>query len=171
MPHSLSRSPNAPRRAAGRRTSWRRKPGELATAEFLHGVLAATLGQLPAELRRLEFQQRWSLVQAHSGDPTVHFELWLHRDRERAELGLHFESRDPQRNRRMLASVEEELLFLKAMLGDGLEAELWDKGWTRVYLTRKLALLAPAEQAPLASQFARFIETVEPLRQAALELT
>jgi hypothetical protein len=93
------------------------------------------------------------------------------RGRERAELGLHFETRDPRRNQRLLEYVADELPFLKEVLGTGLEAEPWDKGWTRVYLTRPLTRLDPDEQADLATVFAELIETLEPLRREAIEAT
>ena len=147
----------------------RRQPGELGTTEFLRGVLEATRAALPAELQTLEARQQWTLIKLLTDDPAIHFELWLHRARARVELGLHFETRDAGRNQRLLEYVADELPFLKAVLGDGLEAEPWDKGWTRVYLTRPLARLLPEEQAPLATTFAELIETLEPIRRDAVE--
>ena len=49
--------------------------------------------------------------------------MWLHRGRERAELGLHFETRDLRRSQRLLEYDADELQFLKEVLGNGLEAE------------------------------------------------
>src|SRR5712692_921119 len=149
----------------------RRLPGELGTTDFLSGLLEATRARLPTELQALHVRQERSLVKLFAEDPEIHFELWLHRGRERAELGLHFETRDPGRNQRMLEYVADEVLFLKEILGNGLEAEPWDKGWTRVYLTRPLTRLDPDEQAELATVFAELIETLEPLRREAIEAT
>ena len=78
---------------------------------------------------------------------------------------------NPRRNLRLLEYVADELPFLKEVLGTGLEAEPWDKGWTRVYLTRPLTRLDPDEQADLAAVFAKLIETLEPLRREAIEAT
>ena len=55
-------------------------------------------------------------------------------------------------------------------LGNGLEAEPWDRGWTRLYITRPLDRYGPDEQAHLMSSFAEFIETLEPLRREAVSL-
>lgn len=147
----------------------RRQPGELGTTDFLRGLLEATRAALPVELQSLQARQQWALVKFFADDPAVHFEMWLHRARGRVELGLHFETRDAVRNQRLLEYVADELPFLKAVLGDSLEAEPWDKGWTRVYLTRPLARLGPEEQARLATTFAELIETLEPIRREAVE--
>jgi hypothetical protein len=149
----------------------RRLPGELVTAEFLRGLLEATHAQLPTDCQALQARQEGSLVKLFAEDPAIHFELWLHHGRARAELGLHFETRDPRRNQRLLEYVADELPFLKEVLGTGLEAEPWDKGWTRVYLTRPLTLLDPDEQADLARGFAELIEILEPLRREAMDAT
>jgi len=149
----------------------RRLPGELVTADFLRSLLEATRARLPVDLHALQAPQQGSLVKLCAEDPEIHFELWLHRGRERAELGLHFETRDPRRNQRLLKQVADELPFLKEVLGTGLEAGPWDKGWTRVYLTRPLTRLDPAEQADLATAFAELIETLEPLRREAIDVT
>jgi len=149
----------------------RRLPGELVTADFLRGLLEATRVWLPTDVRALKAQQQGSLVKLFAEDPEIHFEVWLHRGRERAELGLHFETRDPRRNQRLLEYVADELQFLEEVLGNGLEAEPWNKGWTRVYLTRPLTRLDPNEQADLARGFAELIEILEPLRREAMDAT
>ncbi len=115
-------------------------------------------------------RQQWSLAKLWYDDPALHFEVWLHRARARVEVGLHFETRDAARNRRMLDAIAEELLFIKAALSDGVEAEPWDKGWTRVYHTLPLEPLLPDFQARLAEHFALFVETLEPLRRDAVQM-
>jgi len=112
---------------------------------------------------------RGSLIKLYAQDPAIHFELWLHRSRGRAELGLHFETSDTARNRCLLEYVTDDLLFLKEALGHGLEAEPWDKGWTRLYISYPLERLSSDEQTQLAAAFAAFIETLEPIRRDAIE--
>jgi hypothetical protein len=148
----------------------RRVVGSFSTAAFLSGVLERTRGQLPAELQGLVARQQGALVKLYEeAEPGIHFELWLHHNRGRAELGLHFETRDAERNQRLLEYVEGELGFLKAALGQGLEAEPWDKGWTRVYLTRPLARLGPEQMEELATAFSELIAVLEPIRREAME--
>jgi hypothetical protein len=151
------------------RLSGGRVRGAMTTAEFLRGVLERARAQLPTDLRGLQAQQVGSLIKLHDGEqPAIHFELWVHHNRSRVELGLHFETRSADRNGCLLEFVSEELMFLKAALGNGLEAEPWDKGWTRLYVTRPIERLGAAEQVELAATFAEFIVTLEPLRRDAL---
>lgn len=158
--------PGAPR---PRRFGPRRTPGELPAADFLRELLDATRARLPEHLQQFQWRLQGSLVKVYFDDPAVHFETWLHRSRGRVEMGLHFETRDPARNARMLEYVADELLFLKAVLGEGLEAEPWDRGWARAYLTLALEPLVPDYVARLGDRFALLIETLEPLRQGAVE--
>ena len=137
-------------------------------SEFLRGVLEAVRMRLPDELRDLQARHQGSLVKLFANEPAIHYELWLHRGRGRGELGLHFETRDAQRNQRLLEYVAEDLLFLKEALGQGLEAEPWDKGWARLYTSYPLARLDAVEQAHVAEAFAKFIETLEPIRREAV---
>lgn len=135
---------------------------------FLSGVLEAVRVRLTDELGEFEARQQGSLIKLFADEPSIHYELWLHRNRGRGELGLHFETRDADRNLRLLEYVAEDLLFLKEALGHGLEAEPWDKGWARLYTSYPLERLDVAEQARFADAFATFIETLEPIRREAL---
>jgi hypothetical protein len=144
-------------------------PGELSTAEFLRGVLEAARARLPGPLQQLETRHQGSLIKLWRDEPAIHFEMAVHHGRGRVELALHFETRDAQRNRRLLEYVADDLPFLKEALGTGLEAEPWDKGWTRLYLTRPVERLGADEQARLAVAFAEFIEVLEPISQEAAE--
>lgn len=171
----MPRTPRGRRRASDvgprqrQRPVRRRLPGELRTTDFLRGLLEATCTRLPTELRALQARQEGSLVKLFADDPEIHFELWLHRGRERAELGLHFETPDPPRNQRLLEYVADDLPFLKTVLGNGLEAEPWDKGWTRVYLTLPLTRLDSSAQTDLALAFCELIETLDPFRREAID--
>jgi hypothetical protein len=51
----------------------------------------------------------------------------LHANRGTAELGLHFETRKAEQNQRLLEYVADDLPFLKEAIGQGLEAEPWDR--------------------------------------------
>ena len=142
--------------------------GVLSATDFLRGVLEAVRQRLPAEFRDLDARHQGALIKLFGDEPAIHYEMWLHRSRGRVELGLHFETRNPDRNRALLEFVADDLLFLKETLGQGLEAEPWDKGWTRLYISYPLARLDVAEQERLTAAFATFIETLEPIRREAL---
>jgi hypothetical protein len=147
----------------------RHLPGELSSKDFLLGVVAEVRRRIKLDELGLRTRQEGTLVKFFADEPAIHFELWLHRGRGRAELALHFETRDAERNRRLLDYVSDELLFLKEALGQGLEPELWDKGWTRLYIIRPLERLGVEEQVQLAEALATFIETLEPIRREAVE--
>jgi len=136
--------------------------------DFLAGTLEAARALLPEELRDFERRVQGPLAQAYYDDPNQHFEVWLRRSAGRVELGLHFEARDRAANSRMLEWFADELGWIKAELGEHVEAEPWDRGWTRVHQT--LALPEPLSsdlQVELASRLARMIELLEALRREA----
>jgi hypothetical protein len=85
------------------------------------------------------------------------------------ELGLHFESRDRDRNARLLEWFAEEMVWIKAALDERTEAEPWDRGWTRVHRVLPVAPLDERFQRELAEQLSRMIEILEPLRREAVE--
>ncbi len=147
----------------------KRVPGEMKTADFLTGLLDQTRARLPAELGECQTFQRWSLAKLWFDDAAIHYEVAPHTSRGRIEVALHFETRNPRHNAAMLEYFVEELLFLKAALGERLEAEPWDKGWTRVYLTLPLEALLPDFQQRVASYLAEFVETLEPILRDAAE--
>jgi hypothetical protein len=144
----------------------RRLSGELSTAEFLRGVLDTVRTQLADGL---ETRHQGSLIKLWRDEPAIHFEMAVHHSRGRVELALHFETRDARRNQRLLEYIADDLPFLKEALGVGLEAEPWDKGWTRLYLTRPVDRLGTEEQVRLAAAFAEFIDVLEPIRQEAVD--
>lgn len=142
--------------------------GYARTRDFLADVLDAVRALLPPELRAFEARFQGSLAKAYYDDPAQHFEVWLRRKAGRVELGLHFESHDRSDNARMLAWFGDELGWIKAELGERVEAEPWDRGWTRVHQTLPLAEpLSTDLCGDLASRLARMIELLEPLRREA----
>jgi hypothetical protein len=162
-----SRTPGAADPHQRQRPAFRRWAGDLSVSSFLSGVLDMTRTRLSEELHGLQSRHQGPLVKFFAADPAIHYELWLHRGRGRVEVGLHFETRDAERNGRLLEYVADDLPFLKDAIGQGLEAEPWDKGWTRLYISYPLERLGTAEQSRLAEVFATFIETLEPIRREA----
>ena len=137
--------------------------------EFLDGLAEATRALLPPELRGFEHRLQGSLVKLYYEDRRQHYEVWLRRSAGLVELGLHFESRDRERNARFLDWFAEELIWIKAALDERAEAEPWDRGWTRVHRVLPLASLDLDFQQHLADQLARTIELLEPLRRDAVQ--
>ena len=102
--------------------------------EFFGALPASTRAHLPRHLREFKVNRRSWLVQLYYAHPLLHYEVWnLGERRGELEIGLHFESRNRAENERLLAGFQSRLFEIKAELGDSIEAEQWDKGWTKVY--------------------------------------
>jgi hypothetical protein len=108
----------------------------------------------------------WSFgAQLYDDNPRFHYEIARVPKRlgDRLELGLHFESRATNQNRRLLTGFAAHLLQIKAELGDGMEAEPWDRGWTKVYETMPLRPYNSAYQEFVASRMAKIIQVLHPI--------
>ena len=82
---------------------------------------------------------------------------------DRLELGLHFESRNATDNRRLLDGFAERMIEIKAELGEDVEAELWDRGWTKVYETLPLETYSPAYLQVVARRLAKMVTVLHPV--------
>lgn len=132
------------------------------SSDFMRAVPDAVQTHLPRSVH-LRCGRVWSFgVQLFDDDPRFHYEAARVPKRmgDRLELGLHFESRTPAHNRRMLAGFARHLLEIKAELGDGLEAEPWDRGWTKVYETIPLQ---PYDHSYLDDVARRLVEIIQVL--------
>jgi len=107
-------------------------------------------------------------VQLYDDDPRFHYEVARVTPRlgDRLELGLHFESRTPDDNRMLLDGFQARLLEVKHELGEGIEAELWDRGWTKVYETLPLAPYGPAYLDSVARRLAEVARVLHPIYRA-----
>ena len=132
--------------------------------EFMRALPAATRAKLPGQWQSFKTHVRPWLVQLSYADPLLHYEVvTLGERRGILEIGLHFESRDPAVNARLLAGFMRHLFEIKAELGDGFEAEKWDKGWTKVYETIPLETFNEAYVERVAARLAQVIIVLQPL--------
>ena len=114
----------------------------------------------------------WSFgCQFYEDEPRLHYEIVRTSLRfgDRIELGLHLESRSPQVNDALLAYFQGRLVEIKAALGDGFEAELWDRGWAKVYETIPLSPYDAVFLEQVGERMARIISVLHPLLKAARE--
>ena len=118
--------------------------------------------------RGFRSQHRSWLCQLYFGDPACHYEVWnMGERRGKLELGLHFESRDHERNRRLLQLVSSAMIGVKATLGGDWECEPWDRGWTKVYTTVPYEPFTTAYLDRVSRDLAHAIEYLQPLLEAA----
>ena len=55
------------------------------------------------------------------------------------------------------------LIEIKAELGDGFEAEMWDRGWTKVYETIPMETFDEAYVDRVATRLAQVIMVMQPI--------
>ena len=133
-------------------------------SDFMRAIPAATRAKLPRKLQAFKTLTRPWLVQLAYADPLLHYEVaTLGERRGVLEIGLHFESRDPELNARLLNGFLRHLFEIRAELGDSFEAEMWDKGWTKVYETIPLETFDEAYLDRVAGRLARVIVVLQPI--------
>ena len=131
------------------------------TGEFLEALLELVRQQLPPELSGFQVAgPTMSLVKLHYGRPTIHYEVWIQKRRGEVELGLHFEG-DAESNRRHLELLSGQRDAIRSALGSGVDAEPWDKGWTRVHEAVPLEPLDDDFLVELSFKLSAMIRTLE----------
>ena len=97
----------------------------------------------------------------------LHYEVvTLGERRGKLEIGLHFESRATEVNARLLAGFMQHLFEIKAELGDHVEAEMWDRGWTKVYETIPLEAFNEDYVNRVADRVAKMMVVLQPIYEA-----
>jgi hypothetical protein len=135
---------------------------------FVKAVPMAARGLLPEDLRQFKVAAMPWLSQSYYDDKLIHYELVKLPSRfgdNAWELGLHFESRLAERNRGLLTYFDRHLFEIRDALGDDWVAEIWDRGWTKIYVTFNYPVLTEDLVAPTAERLAQAIRTLEPLRR------
>ena len=133
----------------------------------MRALLAATRANLPKKLQTFKTNTRPWLVQFYYLDPLLHYEVvTLGERRGKLEIGLHFESRAAEVNARLLAGFMQHLFEIKAELGDHVEAEMWDKGWTKVYETIPLEAFNEGYVNRVADRLAKMMVVLQPIYEA-----
>lgn len=136
----------------------------LSRTKFLKTLPDLVVARLPDPLQGIKIRQpyRW-LVQFHFGEPRLHFEVSSAKHRPGWELGFHCEARDKRLNRFLLDGFRRHLFEIKDTLGNQVEAEMWDRGWTKIYEVYPEGELTAAYQAALATRLAEFIICLHPI--------
>jgi hypothetical protein len=140
----------------------------LSQTAFLKSLPEQVLPHLPQLLReRVQIRQPWRrIVQFHFGEPRLHYEVGPASGRDGFELGLHCEARDKKLNRYLLTGFRRHLFEIKDELGESLEAEMWDRGWTKIYEVYPPAPLTPEYQAAVGRRLAEIITYLHPIYAA-----
>ncbi len=132
--------------------------------ELMRAIPPATQAKLPQSLQGFKVARRSWLVQLYYDDPLIHYEVvTLGVKRGELEIGLHFECRNAATNERLLNGFMQHLFEIKAELGDSFEAEMWDKGWTKVYETFPIETFDEAYVDRVAARLAQVIVVMQPI--------
>lgn len=136
---------------------------ELSRVKFLQTMPEAVVPHLPAHLQNVQaVAWRW-LVKFHFGEPRLHYEIAGAARRDGWELGLHCEAKDSQLNRYLLKGFRRHLFEVKDTLGESIEAEMWDRGWTKIYEVYPPGPLTAVYQAEVGQRLAQIIGCLHPI--------
>lgn len=132
--------------------------------KFLQTLPETVIPHLPPRLQTIQVRQPWQwLIQFHFGEARLHYELSRVSRREAWEIGFHFESGDKQLNRFLLLGFRRHLFEIKDRLGESFEAEMWDKGWTKVYEVVPVEPYTAEHQAKIGQRLAEVITCLHPI--------
>jgi len=136
----------------------------LSQRQFMATMPDVVIPHLPDQLQGIQVRRPWRwLVQFHFGEPRLHYELSRAPRRKGWELGFHCEAKDKNLNRYLLTGFRRHLFEIKETLGDSMEAEMWDKGWTKIYEVVPEAPLTPTYQAEIGQRLAEIIICLHPI--------
>ena len=136
----------------------------LSRTEFLKTLPELVVARLPEPLQAIKVRQpyRW-LLQLHYGEPRLHYEVSGAKHRPGWELGFHCEAKDKRLNRFLLQGFRRHLFEIKETLGEQVEAEMWDRGWTKIYEVHPEEDLTADYQAQIGARLALFIICLHPI--------
>ncbi len=136
----------------------------LSRNKFLQTLPDIVIPLLPEPLQGIQSRQPWRwLVQFHYGEPRLHYEVAKAMRRDGWEMGFHCEARDKHLNRVLLDGFRRHLFEIKDTLGERVEAEMWDRGWTKIYEVYPDADLTTAYQLEIAQRLVEIITCLHPI--------
>ena len=141
----------------------------LSQTAFIKSLPEALRPLLPDALQGFQTRHPWhTLLQIHYGEGSLHYEVGRVYERPGRpeggwELGFHCEARDHTLNRFLLDGFRRHLFEIKAELGESVEAEMWDKGWTKIYEVYPDAPLTEAYRAEVAGRLAAIMACLHPI--------
>jgi hypothetical protein len=136
----------------------------LSRNKFLQTLPDVVIPHLPPPLQGIKHRQPWGwLVQFHYGEPRLHYEISPAFRLGGWELGFHCEAADKQLNRLLLTGFRRHLFEIKDVLGERIEAEMWDRGWTKIYELYPEGELTSDYQAQIGRRLADIITCLHPI--------
>lgn len=132
--------------------------------EFLRTLPNLIRPGLPGEWQSFRVHQPYQwLLQLHFGEPALHYEIGRVAHRPELELGLHFEAKEAHLNRYLLLGFRRHFFEIRDELGERIEAEMWDKGWSKVYELYPAGELTEEYQAAVSQRFVQIMLVLHPV--------
>jgi hypothetical protein len=137
---------------------------QLSQTQFLKTLPQVVMPKLSVHLGPMQVRQPWGfLVQFHFGEPNLHYEVVKAYRTGGYEIGLHFEDKSHELNRFLLNGFRRHLFEIKDTLGAGVEAEMWDRGWTKVYEVIPEEPLTSEYQERVATRLVAMMSCLQPI--------
>jgi hypothetical protein len=130
----------------------------LSHTQFLKILPELVIPLLPEPLQGIKVSQRYGwLTQFHYGELRLHYEVSSAKYQPGWELGFYCEARDRNLNLYLLKGFRRHIFEIKAVLGPTTEAEMRDRGWTKIYEVYPDREMNEAYQEALAPRLCEFI--------------
>lgn len=132
--------------------------------EFLRTMPDVVLPHVPAHLSGIKPHQpfRW-IIQFNFGEQRLHYEIGRVAHSKDLELAFHFESKDKTLNRYLLTGFRRHLFEIRDTLGPQIQAEVWDRGWAKLYERVPEAPITADYQLEIGQRLAEIISCLQPI--------
>lgn len=109
-------------------------------------------------------ETRWICQVYYGNNKLVHYEISRPSNRlgQQIEIGLHFENRSKDENLRLLQIMDQHLLEIQAALESQVWADVWDRGWTKIYELHP-DKMTDVSAEKIAARWAKFISVLHPI--------
>jgi hypothetical protein len=116
-------------------------------------------------------ETRWYCQVYFGEEPRIHYEVsrasnYIGRQ---IEVGLHFESRTPKLNLHLLTHMDKHLIQIQHEFGEMVKADVWDRGWTKIYAIYPDEDLTLELAKQMSRQLARFVGVVQPIYETIIQ--
>jgi hypothetical protein len=132
------------------------------SSEFFRALPMHLKPRLPKELHKYHTRLRNWMLQVYYAEYAVHYEASAYQRLNAFEVGLHFERRGREPNEALMQQFMPFVFEIKAELGPQVEFERWDKGWSKIYETIRLAPYDEEYLAHIAERMAKLIACLQP---------
>jgi hypothetical protein len=138
----------------------------LSRQEFFAAVVVHLHASLPPDLSSFRHRANSMLLKIDYGNDRVHYEAWADGERQRMEIGLHFED-GPVSTAAYLAFFDARIVEIKHHLGPQIELERWTASWGHLFESTQLVPLDRRFAQTVAGRLTAQIALLQPMVQEA----